>query len=242
MLPRHDCSGRHIPQRPQWLPRFTDQILSALQYLHENKVVHRDIKPDNILYDTDINGQPNFYIADFGLSVAGSATAIGQNRAGTPGFMPPEILLNDNGKPGPASDVWSFAITLGVICGFWCPNEMKATDAQWNAKVQALGGNPRPGAPSPAFNGHLTEVVIRIWFRRLYALVFEDGVLPPMLKRMVAPLPHRASIEECRRASFDSLTLRPARRTRQDPYMPGQVHIPAQGPNDMSIDVHRGFY
>jgi formylglycine-generating enzyme required for sulfatase activity/serine/threonine protein kinase len=74
----------------QWLP----QIASALDFIHSKKWVHRDLKPDNILFDEI--GNP--YLADFGIAKAlegasmGVKTTLG-TAVGTPEYMAPEMHL-----------------------------------------------------------------------------------------------------------------------------------------------------
>jgi len=63
---RTNCTakGSYAPLDQQIVIKFLDQILSALKYLHSKKIVHRDIKPDNILLDEN----DNIKIADFGIA------------------------------------------------------------------------------------------------------------------------------------------------------------------------------
>lgn len=87
------------------------QLLQGLQYLHKNNVLHRDIKPQNIL----INNKGELKIADFGLSrIFYEFTKIKRytNRVVTRYYRCPELLLGET-EYGPAVDIWS------VGCVFW---------------------------------------------------------------------------------------------------------------------------
>lgn len=83
--------------------KYFRQVLLALEFLHANKVVHRDVKPENILLT--MTGQVQ--LADLGV-----ASVIGQDPSvrGTRPFMAPEMF---KGEPyGAAEDVWSLGVTL----------------------------------------------------------------------------------------------------------------------------------
>ncbi|KAK4656463.1 hypothetical protein QC762_310540 [Podospora pseudocomata] len=83
------------------------QILLALNCLADNDVVHRDVKPDNILFDFDENGDYRFCLGDFGLS-NDPERAI--TAAGTEPFMAPEICYRK--KQTTKVDIWSLFATI----------------------------------------------------------------------------------------------------------------------------------
>ncbi len=88
---------------------FVQQAAGALQYAHNQQVIHRDVKPSNFLIDTGEDpNRPNLLLADFGISkFVVAATASGTQSLGTLTYMPPEQL---NGRPTYASDQYALAI------------------------------------------------------------------------------------------------------------------------------------
>ncbi|KAJ3465025.1 hypothetical protein MRS44_005683 [Fusarium solani] len=88
-------------------------MLQALDYLASGDILHRDVKPDNILYSM-VGGKPRFELGDFGLAIEARQY---EDHAGTFAYMAPDVLLR--GAPQTAkSDVWSlYATMLWVLDG-----------------------------------------------------------------------------------------------------------------------------
>lgn len=87
---------------------IVDRIAPALESAHKQNIIHRDIKPDNILFDAD--GHP--YISDFGVAKPDKTdNADTEGIVGTPGYMSPE--QTNAGDVDERSDVYSLGV---VIC------------------------------------------------------------------------------------------------------------------------------
>ncbi|XP_022693053.1 serine/threonine-protein kinase SIK3-like isoform X2 [Varroa jacobsoni] len=89
------------------------QIVSAIKYCHERHVVHRDLKAENLLLDSDMN----IKIADFGFSNFFTPGAPLSTWCGSPPYAAPE-LFEGREYDGPKADIWSLGVVLYVlVCG-----------------------------------------------------------------------------------------------------------------------------
>ncbi|KAI9839660.1 MAG: hypothetical protein M1819_002286 [Sarea resinae] len=93
------------------------QLFQGIQYLHERNIVHRDVKPENILL---VDKHFSVKIADFGLAKIIGEESFTTTLCGTPSYVAPEILEDSNHrKYTRAVDVWSLGVVLYIcLCGF----------------------------------------------------------------------------------------------------------------------------
>ncbi len=91
-------------------------ILLAVDYMHQNGVVHRDIKPQNIFLESK-NSNSVIKIGDFGFAKRVHIPKSLNQRCGTPSYVAPEILKNQ--PYDQACDMWSVGVVLYVLlCGY----------------------------------------------------------------------------------------------------------------------------
>jgi [calcium/calmodulin-dependent protein kinase] kinase len=92
------------------------QVVAGIKYLHDQNIVHGDIKPQNLLVGSAATGEGRVVkIADFGIShmVFGSTQKL-LDTAGTPAFMSPEIC-SGTAFSGQLADVWAVGATMFML-------------------------------------------------------------------------------------------------------------------------------
>jgi serine/threonine protein kinase len=100
-----------VPNRT-WDERIADAraVIEGLVAIHAANIVHRDVKPENVLVMDD----GRLVVSDFGVAVsAGQTTYFSSKVAGTPSYMAPEVIMGD--KATPRADVFSLGIVLHEI-------------------------------------------------------------------------------------------------------------------------------
>src|SRR5438874_1321287 len=104
--------GTHLPL--EQIVQYVKQIAPALDYAHQQRVIHRDVKPENML----LSANNEVVLSDFGIAVVQRTmdSLKTQSQAGTPIYMAPEQI---QGKPCAASDQYA----LGVLVYEWLCGE-----------------------------------------------------------------------------------------------------------------------
>ncbi|XP_024157726.1 mitogen-activated protein kinase kinase kinase 1 isoform X1 [Rosa chinensis] len=168
---------------------YTRQILQGLKYLHDQNVIHRDIKCANIL----VHANGSVKLADFGL-----AKAIKMNdklsRQGTANWMAPELAKPGNPGYGLPADIWSLGCTvLEMLTG-----KVPYPDLEWMAVLWKLMEGKLPLVPD-SLSGEAQEFIHlclqvepdnRPTAAQLLKHPFVNKPLPPTSSGSVSPYNH----------------------------------------------------
>src|SRR3954452_9309807 len=155
--------GRPLPCDPRELPRWLTAVAAALDYVHTQGYVHRDVKPGNILFDA----QGHAFLSDFGVAkvLASSTDTRGSQTAmtgvgmvlGTPEYMAPELIMGEpfDGKV----DQYALAVTVyELLCG------RRPFEEGAKTKVLVLHTTKAPPQLTehrPGIGGRLNQAVLR---------------------------------------------------------------------------------
>jgi len=182
------------------IARMTSQMLAAIAHVHSRGIVHRDIKPDNVLY-----GRRNdkiLKLCDFGLSAIVPRSGKLFGSCGTPMFMSPEMI-----GPGPHSfktDVWSLGVVVYLMLYGRFPYASISVNSR-AVKKAILDGSELPSFTGPRPNtAQATEFTVALLDRNMSSRISaEDARDLPFLEG-VRHLPiQRIASEPCPQKTHD---------------------------------------
>ncbi|MFI9775863.1 serine/threonine-protein kinase [Streptomyces sp. NPDC051956] len=125
------------------------EVLGALEAAHAAGVLHRDVKPDNVM----LGRHDRVVLTDFGIAQIEGETNLTDTGGfvGSPEFIAPERVLGQ--RPGPASDLWSLGVVLYAATEGVSPFRRNNTPATLQSVINAT-----PAAPAAA-QGPLAEAI-----------------------------------------------------------------------------------
>ncbi|MFJ9473340.1 serine/threonine-protein kinase [Streptomyces caniferus] len=126
------------------------EVLGALEAAHAAGILHRDVKPDNVM----LGRHDRVVLTDFGIAQIEGETKLTETGGfvGSPEFIAPERVLGQ--QPGGASDLWSLGVVLYAATEGVSPFRRTNTPATLQAVLNAA-----PAAPTAAGGGPLAEAV-----------------------------------------------------------------------------------
>ena len=132
------------------IARIGLRVLRGLAAVHRAGIVHRDVKPSNVL----VAGDSEAYLIDFGIArITGGPSLTGKFVIGTPEYMAPEQLKR-GAKVGPPADIWGLGVTLFQALEGYSPFGHGAP----GRVVQAI----EQETPKPARHGPLADIALQM--------------------------------------------------------------------------------
>ncbi|KAM6138216.1 hormonally up-regulated neu tumor-associated kinase homolog A-like [Phoenicopterus ruber ruber] len=196
------CDKKRLAERE--VRRYTRQILSAVEHLHCQGIVHRDLKIENFLLDEN----NNIKIVDFGLSNTAKFEGLSQEllhtQCGSPAYAAPELLAHR--KYGPKVDVWSIGVSMFAMLTGTLPftvepfNIKQLHQKMLTGEISPIPSDISPGAvhfmqsllePDPAKRPGVKEAMKDKWLNEgftrkiLNAATYENRFCPGELNPVV---------------------------------------------------------
>ena len=164
-----------------FLRLYFEQMVEAVGTIHEQKIVHSDLKPANFLFVEGALKLIDFGIAKQDTSKSDTTNIVRDHQVGTVNYMSPEAILNGQPsalggplKVGRASDIWSLGCILYQMVYGQTPF---ASIAGMIPKLHAITDPKHTIAMPPTSNPHLTDLIRRCLERHPHRRITIDGIL-----------------------------------------------------------------
>ncbi len=170
------------PLPPACVAVIGARVAEALDYVHFSKLLHRDVKPANVMVSRD--GEVK--LMDFGIAkdqTAADLTKVGM-LVGSPSYLAPEVLAGELADS--KSDVWALGVTLYELASGEKP--FKGTDAEELFAAIRRGAFPRLRSIVPGFPRRLAKAIERCLQRRPRTRWRDAGELARALETCAAKL------------------------------------------------------
>ena len=173
------------------LQSFMRQLLSALAFCHERSVIHRDIKPDNILLDET---KQRLVVCDFGMARLYCPRDCLTENCVTSWYRPPEMLLGDK-MYGPEVDIWSAGMIMAEMINLSPVLSRAETDLQCLLFIFEWLGTPSERTwPGVSALPNFQHRMLKCSYRPPSSLLIADNVSPfaaDLLNQMLQLCPSR---------------------------------------------------
>jgi serine/threonine protein kinase len=188
-------NGLSVSDRVELLVKVCD----AVQYAHQNRVIHRDLKPDNILVDA--LGQPK--VLDFGVarmldadSGEWAQVSLTGQFVGTLPYMSPEQLGDAASPPDTRMDIYALGVIAFEVLSGQLPYDLRGRSPTDAARIIRDQSQRRLGGLNPVCRGDLTTIINKALAKELAARYQSVGELAEDLRRYLRREPilaHRPS-------------------------------------------------
>ncbi|MFL6053666.1 MAG: protein kinase domain-containing protein [Actinoallomurus sp.] len=168
------------PISPARVAEIGRQLLDALRAAHAAGIVHRDVKPSNVLLETS----GRVVLTDFGIATYEGATTLTQSGTfmGSPAYVSPEVARGE--RASPASDLWSLGATLYAAVEGRPPYDFETAMATLSALVTSEPDAPaRAGPLRPVLQGLLHKDPARRLTAERAAALLAAAIAPPLPSR-----------------------------------------------------------
>ena len=238
------------PLKEKYSKKYMRQLASGLKYLHENNIIHRDLKLKNIL----VTNSNDIVISDFGFARDGDSNTMFDTLCGSPMYMAPEIMshkLYDN-----KSDLWSVGVIMYELLfgttpyhaknliqlmkkikkrDVVIPNEYEhlITDECKDLLLALLNRNPKTRITWDNFFNHK-------WFERDEILEGENKLIDINMSTSFSQYSLRKSTQFLNSKVFKHNSIRNNRDSQNNSSNEVQFHLSLEDKNEDEDDIHIG--